>query len=181
MDQLNTINYIAFIQDNDESPTIGESAFENIVLYEGSVDASPQVLEEWIDNTKTNDCYDHFQGGETAFQNIKWHDGTGTWVLSSSSNGSQIRVYEAWTTPLKRICEDSSILGSAEKSYERKFNDEDNLVGPRRFSISLDGTIVVAYPDHRYIHPSESPSSLPSIEPSAIPTKQVSYLGRFIC
>lgn len=176
LDQLDTINYIAFIQDNDESPTIGESAFENIVLYEGSVDASPQVLEEWIENTI--DCFDHFQGGETAYQNIEWHDGTGSWVLSSSANDGSIYVYEAYTTRLKRICENSSILINASKSYIQDIDDEDNLQGPRRFSISLDGTFVVAYPDHRYVHPSDNPSSLPSSEPTPAPTPAVSCMRR---
>ena len=173
LDQLDTINYIAFIQDNDESPTIGESAFENIILYEGSVDGSPQVSEEWIDNTI--DCFDHFQGGETAYQNIEWHDGSGAWVLSSSAGGDDIYVYEAWKTPLNEICENSSILNSAQKSYVTTIDDEDNLEGPRRFSISLDGTFVVAYPEHRYTHPSVQPSS----EPSPVPTPQVSCMRRF--
>ena len=34
LDQLTTINYIAFIQDNDSSPDFGESAFENMVVFE---------------------------------------------------------------------------------------------------------------------------------------------------
>lgn len=38
LDQLETINYIAFIQDNDDDPGYGESAFENIVFYEENVD-----------------------------------------------------------------------------------------------------------------------------------------------
>ena len=110
---------------------------------------------------------------KTAYQNIEWHDGSGAWVLSSSAGG--IYVYEAWTTPLKKICENSSILISASKSFKTTIDDEDNLGGPRRFSISLDGTFVVAYPEHRYTHPSVQPSS----EPSPVPTPQVSCMRRF--
>ena len=167
LDKLDEINYIAFIQDADESPNIGESAFENIVLYEAEVDNTPQLVEEWIDNSVG--CYDHFQGNEIAFQNIKWHDGEGSWVLSSTSNGNQIRVYEAFTTSLLEICE-NNVLSPI--SYDSYINDEDGLVGPRRFSISLDGTFVVSYPNHRYVHPSDEPSSIPSSQPSKDPTPQ---------
>ena len=44
LDQLTTINYIAFIQDNDSSPDFGESAFENIVLFEESLSGIEQQL-----------------------------------------------------------------------------------------------------------------------------------------
>ena len=44
LDQLFQIRYIAFIQDNDASPNYGESAFENIKLYNADVD----VLDQFV-------------------------------------------------------------------------------------------------------------------------------------
>lgn len=39
-----TINYISFIQDNDASPDVGESAFESITLYEEVDDNFGQLV-----------------------------------------------------------------------------------------------------------------------------------------
>lgn len=165
LDQLVEINYIAFIQDNDESPTVGESSFENIVLYESAIDNTPQLVEEWVNNSV--DCYNHFQGDEKVFQNIEWHNREGSWVLSSTSDGNQIRVYEAYASSLFEICKNGIVSSN---SFDTSIADEDGLGGPRRFSISLDGTFAVSYPKHRYVHPSDEPSSIPSSQPSSQPS-----------
>ena len=54
LDNLTTINYIAFIQDNDNSPGFGESAFENIVFFEESLSGIEQQLVSGLVLIKRN-------------------------------------------------------------------------------------------------------------------------------
>jgi hypothetical protein len=171
-DQLTEIKYIAFIQDNDESPTSGESAFENIVLYEDDIQPGQEQLKgEWVQDGYS--CYNHFQGGNSAYQETnRSSGGKSIWLVAYQNN--TIGVGEIRTAPyrnLSRLCEGKPGMSDFSSNYQM-FADETGLESSeeRRFSIAKDGTLVVGYPNHQYTHPSSEPSSLVTDTPTRAPT-----------